>query len=409
MNARTPNFEARELRQVLGAFVTGVTVITALDENGKPHGLTANSFSSVSLDPPLILWSQSLTAPSHPVFRDAERFVVNILADDQVDVSNRFARGGVDKFAGLQTQPGLGGVPLLTGCTAYLECRRINSFPGGDHVVFLGEVERIERSGRPALVFGGGRYLVAQPHDMGPLQAQAGLNVARLQAVRMATRALADLSAQLDQTLGLGVWGNMGPTIVRWEASSQAISENLGTGLVLPVLTSATGLAFASWLPPEVTASFIASEMAADAAAPAFADAPRPGEATGAVPRRRHRQPGRHRRLRRPLRRQHQRAERAGLRRIGRDGAGPDRHRRGRQAGHQRRRPAGDPTSAVRRHAEPAPGGSTAGNGDRRPARRQLADPAYPQRRALALGVSAALGAFGATSASGANCARSCG
>lgn len=274
MNARTPNFEARELRQVLGAFVTGVTVITALDENGKPHGLTANSFSSVSLDPLLILWSQSLTAPSHPLFRDAERFVVNILADDQVDVSNRFARGGVDKFAGMQTLPGLGGVPLLTGCTAYLECRRINSFPGGDHVVFLGEVERIERSGRPALVFGGGRYLVAQPHDMGPLQAQAGLNVARLQAVRMATRALADLSAQLDQTLGLGVWGNVGPTIVRWEASSQAISENLGTGLVLRVLTSATGLAFASWLPPEVTASFIASEMAADAAAPAFADAP---------------------------------------------------------------------------------------------------------------------------------------
>src|SRR3954469_18364116 len=91
-------FDSLELRRVLGAFVTGVTVITTLDRDGKPHGLTANSFTSVSLDPPLILWSQSLTAPSHPVFRESERFVVNILADDQVEISNRFARGGADKF-----------------------------------------------------------------------------------------------------------------------------------------------------------------------------------------------------------------------------------------------------------------------------------------------------------------------
>ena len=100
MSVAPPSFDARELRQVLGTFVTDVTVITALDANGKPHGLTANSFSSVSLDPPLVLWSQSLAAPSHPVFREVERFVVNILSDDQVDVSRRFARGGDDKFAG---------------------------------------------------------------------------------------------------------------------------------------------------------------------------------------------------------------------------------------------------------------------------------------------------------------------
>src|ERR1700709_2614727 len=93
-------FDSRELRQVLGAFVTGVTVITPLDKDGKPTALTANSFTSVSLAPPLILWSQSLTAPSHPVFREAERFVVNILADDQVAISNQFARGRDDKFAG---------------------------------------------------------------------------------------------------------------------------------------------------------------------------------------------------------------------------------------------------------------------------------------------------------------------
>lgn len=127
------SFDARELRNVLGAFVTGVTVITALDRDGRPHGLTANSFSSVSLDPPLILWSQSLASPSHPVFLEAERFVVNILADDQVAVSKHFARGGDDKFAGCETRPGLGGVPLIAGCAAYLECRRIAATAARPH------------------------------------------------------------------------------------------------------------------------------------------------------------------------------------------------------------------------------------------------------------------------------------
>ncbi|GAB3768974.1 hypothetical protein GCM10028796_33410 [Ramlibacter monticola] len=260
--APSPSFDSRALRQVLGAFVTGVTVITTVDKDGRPHGLTANSFSSVSLDPPLILWSQSLTSPSHPVFREAERFVVNILADDQVEISNRFGSGGADKFNGCPTRPGLGGVPLIQGCAAYLECRRINSFPGGDHLVFLGQVDRIERTGLQPLVFGGGKYLVAQPHDLGLLAAPGGANIARLKAVRLATRALVSLSDELDETLALGVWGNKGPTIVRWEESSEPVSDNLRTGLVLPVLTSATGLAFAAWLPRETTAPFIEAELA---------------------------------------------------------------------------------------------------------------------------------------------------
>ncbi len=259
MESAARSFDARELRQVLGAFVTGVTVITTVDAAGKPHGLTVNSFSSVSLDPPLVLWSQSMGAPSHPVFSGAERFAVNILADDQVDVSNRFARGGADKFSGTAVQPGLGGVPLIGGCAAHLECRRVHSYPGGDHVVFIGEVERIERHGRAPLVFGGGKYLVAQAHDVGAIA--SGPNIARLQAVRLATRALVELSDELDETLGLGVWGNQGPTIVRWEESARPVSDNLRTGLVLPVLTSATGLAFAAWLPRDLTAPFIDAEL----------------------------------------------------------------------------------------------------------------------------------------------------
>ncbi len=260
------SFDSRELRQVLGSFVTGVTVITTVDAQGRPHGMTVNSFSSVSLDPPLVLWSQALTAPSHPVFNASGRFAVNILADDQVDLSNRFARGGADKFAGTAVEAGLGGVPLIAGCAAHLECRKVHCYPGGDHVVYIGEVERIRRAAqRPPLVFGGGRYLVAQPHDMGPAPADAPTaNIARLKAVRLATRALVDLSDELDETLGLGVWGNHGPTIVRWEESSQPVSDNLRTGLVLPVLSSATGLAFAAWLPRKHTAPFVDAELEAD-------------------------------------------------------------------------------------------------------------------------------------------------
>lgn len=255
-------FDARELRQVLGSFVTGVTVITTVDAQGKPHGLTVNSFSSVSLDPPLVLWSQSRAAPSHPVFEQSERFAVNILADDQVEISNRFARASADKFAGTSVVAGLGGVPLIEGCSAHLECRRVQSHPGGDHVVFVGEVERIARHPRQPLVFGGGRYLVAQPHDMGVERKGGGApDIAQLTAVRLATRLLAELSHELDQTLGLGVWGSHGPTMVRWEASSQALSRRLRTGLVLPMLTSATGLAFAAWLPRALTAPYIDAEL----------------------------------------------------------------------------------------------------------------------------------------------------
>ena len=164
--APAPAIDPHSLRKVLGSFVTGVTVITTIDKNGKAYGLTANSFSSVSLDPPLILWSQSLTAPSYPVFRDALRFAVNILADDQIDISRRFAGSSDDKFTGVAMRAGIGGLPLIEGCAAYLECTSEDRFPGGDHAVFLGRVEKIEHSNRSSLIFGGGKYLTAQPYDL---------------------------------------------------------------------------------------------------------------------------------------------------------------------------------------------------------------------------------------------------
>ena len=119
------SFDSRELRTTLGAFTTGVTVVTTVDATGRRHGVTANSFSSVSLDPPLILWSQSLNSRSYPAFRDGERFVVNIMAHDQAHVSNQFAKAAEDKFAGIDTSEGIGGMPIIEGSAAHLECVKV--------------------------------------------------------------------------------------------------------------------------------------------------------------------------------------------------------------------------------------------------------------------------------------------
>ncbi|MBM3390814.1 MAG: flavin reductase family protein [Betaproteobacteria bacterium] len=148
----------RALRDALGAFATGVTVVTALDRDGRAIGLTVNSFNTVSLEPPLILWSLSRASPSLAAFRAASHFAVNVLAAGQQAVSERFARRGADRFAGIEWQSGLGGAPLLTGCCAVLECRNEVQHEGGDHLIFIGRVERFGRSEAPPLVYHGGRY-----------------------------------------------------------------------------------------------------------------------------------------------------------------------------------------------------------------------------------------------------------
>jgi flavin reductase (DIM6/NTAB) family NADH-FMN oxidoreductase RutF/DNA-binding IclR family transcriptional regulator len=252
-------FDTRELRQVLGAFVTGVTVVTTVDDRGKFHGLTANSFSSVSLEPPLVLWSQAITGPSHPVFSAAPRFAVNILAEDQIALSNRFASSGSDKFAGLDVEVGRGGIPLLPNCSAWLECEVISKLPGGDHTIYIGRVDAIRRTSRKPLIFAGGQYMVADPHDLVPP------NPARVQsqlhAVRLGARAMSRLSAEFDESMALAVWGNHGPTVTTWEPASTPVSDSLPVGLILPVTSTATGLAFAAHLPAAVTRDFVDAEL----------------------------------------------------------------------------------------------------------------------------------------------------
>ena len=255
------SFDSRELRTVLGAFTTGVTVVTTIDADGRPHGVTANSFSSVSLDPPLILWSQALSSKSYPAFRDAPRFVVNIMADDQVHVSNQFARSGGDKFAGIAVSAGLGGVPIIEGSAAHLECRRVAAYPGGDHVVYLGAVERIHRAPRRALAFGEGRYLVTFAHDLGGSVSADG-GCAQVEAVRLATAALPEICEQIGQrTVGLAVWGSHGPTIVRWEPSRNPVSPHLQTGVVVSLTESATGMAFAAFMAGDAAQALVDAEL----------------------------------------------------------------------------------------------------------------------------------------------------
>ena len=150
--------DRRSLRGALGTFATGVTVITTKTVDGDYAGFTANSFSSVSLDPPLILWSLGLHSPSLPAFRNCTHYAINILAADQEEISQRFATSGIDKFAGLDLQEGFGGAPLIPGCCAWFECANEAQHPGGDHLIFVGRVQRFARQNHSPLLFHSGRY-----------------------------------------------------------------------------------------------------------------------------------------------------------------------------------------------------------------------------------------------------------
>ncbi len=258
-----PSFDKRQLRDVLSTFVTGVTVVTTNDPQGKAHGVTANSFSSVSLDPPLVLWSQSLSSKSYPAFRDSDHFVVNILADDQIALSNHFAKSADDKFGSVAHRPGLCGAPVLAGAAAHLECVKVASYPGGDHVVYLGRVEHIRRHRGHPLAFGSGRYMVASSLDVDPSSLGVGnWKPTPVDAIEQVARAMPAICDRVGQhTLCLAVWGNRGPTAIRWQPSAKPASDNLRTGLVMNVTRSATGNAFAAFLPPEVTKPFIDEEL----------------------------------------------------------------------------------------------------------------------------------------------------
>lgn len=158
--------DPRLFRRALGNFATGVTVMTACSPDGQHVGVTANSFNSVSLDPPLILWSIDKRSGSYPVFAAASHFAVNILAADQVSLSNRFARPSDDRFAGVPHTQGAGGAPLLEDCAARFQCERHAIHDGGDHWIMLGKVVALDDFGRAPLIYHQGSYAMALPHNL---------------------------------------------------------------------------------------------------------------------------------------------------------------------------------------------------------------------------------------------------
>jgi flavin reductase (DIM6/NTAB) family NADH-FMN oxidoreductase RutF len=164
IKAQPPSFSAQEFRTALGMFATGVTIVTARTVDGTVIGLTANSFNSVSLDPPLVLWSLAQGAGTLPLFRAGSHYAINVLANDQKELAERFAVKGADRWSGVQFVQGAGGAPLLEGAAATFECFNRSRYEEGDHVIFVGEVERCSwRPGASPLLFHGGRYFTEHP------------------------------------------------------------------------------------------------------------------------------------------------------------------------------------------------------------------------------------------------------
>ena len=163
-------FDARAFRNALGTFATGICIITTRRADGKREGLTCNSFASVSLNPPMVLWSLARGALSAAAFRDAEFFAVNVLAADQQAVSSHFAKSSEDKFSAFASSfnDGLGGIPLLEGACARFECRNQFQNYGGDHILFIGVVERFDFFDREPLLFHRGRYGALDQPELQP-------------------------------------------------------------------------------------------------------------------------------------------------------------------------------------------------------------------------------------------------
>lgn len=152
-----PEFDIADFRRTLGCFPTGVAIVTTSDAQGAPIGLTISSFNSVSMDPPLILWSLALNAASLGVFRASEGFAINILSADQAHLPKVFSSPVEERFADLEWHPGLKGSPVLSDAAAVIECRTYARYDGGDHEIMLGEVLRHRSSDLTPLVYGKGR------------------------------------------------------------------------------------------------------------------------------------------------------------------------------------------------------------------------------------------------------------
>jgi flavin reductase (DIM6/NTAB) family NADH-FMN oxidoreductase RutF len=161
----TVPIEAARFREVLGAFCSGITVITAVGPDGAPLGMTCQSFSSLSLDPPLILIAPARTSTTWPRIREAGAFCVNVLADDQHGLSDAMSRRGTDKFADVAWTPLPTGAPRLAGTVAWIDCELAAEHAGGDHTIVVGAVRDLgSTAALEPLLYHRGRYALVRSH-----------------------------------------------------------------------------------------------------------------------------------------------------------------------------------------------------------------------------------------------------
>ena len=154
---RSTEISQQEFRNSMGQFATGVTVVSTLDENGAPYGMTASSFGSISLDPPLIQWSLTTSSYSYPIFSAAKYFAINILSMEQQDISNTFTKP-IDRFEHTPCEEGMQGLPLICGSLSWIECSLEKEISCGDHTIFIGRVRRARNFEKKPLLFWQGAY-----------------------------------------------------------------------------------------------------------------------------------------------------------------------------------------------------------------------------------------------------------
>jgi 3-hydroxy-9,10-secoandrosta-1,3,5(10)-triene-9,17-dione monooxygenase reductase component len=152
------SFDAREFRNALGHFATGVVVVTARESGGRAIGITINSFSSVSLDPPLVLWSLARNSPNLEHFAVGTQHLIHVLAHDQEALARRFASRAVDKFEGIAHNLTAGGLPQFDDCLAYFECSTQAWHEEGDHIIVIARVLDLDHRAREPLLFCGGKF-----------------------------------------------------------------------------------------------------------------------------------------------------------------------------------------------------------------------------------------------------------
>ena len=150
--------DPRDFRNALGSFGTGVTIVTAMTADGMPYGVTCNSFASVSLNPPLVLWSLGMFSQGLSTFQNASHFAVNVLDVSQQALALQFAKSSGEKFGGVEWKPGLGNAPIIAGTVAQFQCRAVSRYYGGDHVIFLGAVEAYAYNRQEPLLFARGGF-----------------------------------------------------------------------------------------------------------------------------------------------------------------------------------------------------------------------------------------------------------